>query len=472
MELDKLKKINETIWEISRRDEMLVPGRIYAPERMIKKMDTKVYEQLSNVARLPGIVKYAVAMPDAHWGYGFPIGGVGAFKEENGVISVGGVGFDGGCGVRLYAAPLKAREVDVKELMERIFRKIPAGLGRRGEIRLSQSQLEEVLINGAEAVVHEGYGKKIDLKFIEDRGKMPYADPSAVSKRAIEREKRELGTLGSGNHYLEVQVVDKIFDHQAAKIYGLTEGQLTILIHCGSRALGHQIASDYLKVLGRATQKYRIRIRDRELVCAPIRSPEGKAFFKASMCALNYAYANRQVIGGMVENLLKEVCGFELELVWDLMHNSCRIEEHTVDGEKLKLFVHRKGATRAFGPGRKELPDRYLSIGQPVLIGGTMGTESWVLKGTKVAMQLSFGSGAHGAGRAMSRTKAKKKWRGEKIIRELGKKGIIVKAHSLAGVAEEAPLAYKDVREVVDALDGASIATKVARLKPLGCLKG
>jgi tRNA-splicing ligase RtcB len=472
MKLEKLKKVDQMIWRIPKYGEMNVDGEIIATEKMIREMDDKVYEQLVNVASLPGIERKAVAMPDAHWGYGFPIGGVGAFREEDGIVSVGGVGFDGGCGVRLYSTSLSLKDVNIKLLIDKIYKRIPAGLGSRGEIQLDTSELFEVLVNGAQYVIRKGYGKKDDIDFIEDKGKIDYADPSKVSSTAIQREKKQIGTLGSGNHYLEINYIAQIFNKDVAEIYNLRENQICVLIHCGSRALGHQIATDFLKILGLASKKYNIKIRDRELVCAPLTSKEGKDFLAASACAMNYAYANRQVIGGLVEDLLRNLYSCEVNLVWDLTHNSCRKELHSINGENVYLYVHRKGATRAFGPSRKELPLKYQKTGQPVLIGGSMGTCSWVLRGTEIAEKLCFASAAHGAGRAMSRTQATKRWGGKEIIEELERKGILVRAHDLKGVAEEAPMAYKDVNEVVDVLHETGIAEKVALLKPLACLKG
>lgn len=474
MDPKKFERVSAYEWVIPKQGEMLVPGRIFASEKLIREMDDKVWEQLSNVACLPGIQEAALAMPDAHWGYGFPIGGVAAFSEEEGVVSVGGVGFDGGCGVRALKTDLTLDEVKpkIKELIDELFRIVPAGLGSRGKILLSDAEVRDVLTLGAKWVVEKGYGTEKDLEFIEDRGTIKGAIPEAVSELALKREKKQVGTLGSGNHYLEVNYVDEIYDEEAARKFGLEKNQVMVWIHCGSRALGHQIGTDYLKVLAEASRKYKIPIRDRELVCAPIRSEEGRRYFGAMCCALNYAHANRQVIAHLVrEGFAKVFPKATVETFYEISHNSCKAEKHKIGGKEKIVYVHRKGATRAFGPEREELPSRYRSIGQPVLIGGTMGTFSYILHGTKEGARAFFSS-CHGAGRAMSRTQAKKQWRGEKLIQELMAKGIYVRGHSFSGLAEEAPFAYKPVEEVVDAVHNANIARKVVRLKPIGNIKG
>lgn len=471
----KFKKINDYEWEIPKTGEMLVPGRIFASEILIKDMDEKVWEQVSNVATLPGIQEASIALSDAHWGYGFPIGGVGAFDLDEGVISVGGVGFDVGCGVRTLRTNLKLNQVKgkIKEVVDQLFRDIPAGLGRRGEIQLSDKDVRDVLINGAKWAVEKGYGLKEDLEYIEDNGRVEGADPSKVSDIAIRREKKQIGTLGSGNHYLEVQYVDKIYDKEAAKAFGLEKDQILISIHCGSRALGHQIGSDYLKILADASRKYNIPIRERELVSAPIKSKEGKDYIGALTCGLNYAYCNRQVLSHLVRGSLKRVFpNVKVETFYEVSHNSAKKETHKVDGKSKDLYVHRKGSTRAFGSGMKEIPKAYRDVGQPVIVGGSMGTSSYILHGTQEGMEKSFGSAIHGAGRAMSRKQATKRYNGNQIIRELDKKGVYVRVHSLKGLAEEAPLAYKNVDDVIESVHNAGLAKKVAKLKPIGNIKG
>lgn len=469
----KLRKINDYEWEIKKEGKMNVPGKIFASKKLIDEMDDKVTEQISNVATLPGIQIASLAMADAHWGYGFPIGGVAAFDKETGIVSVGGVGFDGGCGVRALKTDLTLKEVKpkIKELINVLFEIVPAGLGRRGKITMSDSEVNKVLTQGAAWVVSKGYGTKEDLEYIEDNGTIKGALPGAVSDIAMKREKKQVGTLGSGNHYLEVQYVDEIYDAEAAKEFGIEKGQIFVWIHCGSRALGHQIGTDYLKVLAEASRKYKIPIRDRELVCAPINSPEGKKYFGAMCCALNYAHANRQVIAHLVRQGFNKIFPkAKVETFYEISHNSCKVEKHKIGGKIKEVYVHRKGATRAFGPS-SDLPKAYRKIGQPVLIGGTMGTYSYILHGTSEG-EKSFFSACHGAGRAMSRTQAKKQFYGTTLIKELEKKGIYVRAHSMPGLAEEAPGAYKKVDEVVDSIHNANLARKVCRLIPIGNIKG
>jgi len=474
MDIQKFKQINDYEWEIPKTGSMRVPGKIFASRKLIEEMDEKVWEQLSNVATLPGIQKASIAMADAHWGYGFPIGGVAAFDANEGIVSVGGVGFDGGCGVRALKTNLTLGDVQpkIKELIDELFRTVPAGLGSRGKILLSDAEVNEVLREGAKWVVEKGYGTEKDLEFIEDNGSIKGAMPEAVSSLALKREKKQVGTLGSGNHYLEVQYVDEIYDVEVAKKYGLEKNQIFVWIHCGSRALGHQIGTDYLKVLAEASRKYGIPIHERELVCAPINSEEGQRYFGAMCCALNYAHANRQVIAHLVRQGFSRIFpNAEVETFYEISHNSCKAERHNIDGKSKIVYVHRKGATRAFGPEREELPKPYRSVGQPVLIGGTMGTYSYILHGVKEG-ERAFFSSCHGAGRAMSRTAAKKKFWGQTLIKELEAKGIYVRAHSMSGLAEEAPLAYKAVEEVVEAIHNANLARKVARLRPIGNIKG
>ncbi|NPA94547.1 MAG: RtcB family protein [Thermodesulfobacteria bacterium] len=476
MDKGKLKRISSCIWEIPQEGTMRVPGYIFANNDLLTEMDDKVMQQLTNVASLPGIVKGAMAMPDAHWGYGFPIGGVAAFDpDQGGVISVGGVGYDISCGVRCHRLGLKRQRLLPKldELMDELFRSIPAGVGSTGKIKLSASKLDDVLRNGALWAIDKGYGTKDELEYIEERGRIKDADPSKVSKLAKDRQKKQIGTLGSGNHYLEVQYVEKIYDKECASAFGLEEDDVVVSIHCGSRALGHQIGTDYLQILGAAAKKYAIPIRERELVCAPIKSPEGSDYMKAVACGINCALANRQVLGHLARLAVQRVIpSAEFELIYDVSHNTCKVEKHEVGGKMRKLFVHRKGATRAFGPGHRELPKKYKHVGQPIFIGGTMGTCSYILAGTESGEELAWGSACHGAGRSMSRRAALKRWKGKGVINALRKQGIILKAASLRGAAEEAPDAYKDVRKVVEVTHEAGLAKKVALLKPLAVIKG
>ena len=455
---------------------MRVPGLIFADTALLQDMDDKVCEQLGNVACLPGIVKGAMAMPDAHWGYGFPIGGVAAFDPgEGGIISVGGVGYDISCGVRSLSLGISRQEImpRLERLMKELFSEIPAGVGSTGRLRLSMKELDKVLRDGAVWAVGRGYGSPEDLAFIEEHGRLEGADPSKVSEKAKERQLKQVGTLGSGNHYLEVQYVQEIFDAEAAEVFGLKKDHVVISIHCGSRALGHQIGTDYIQILGRASQKYKIPIRERELVCAPINSPEGKDYYRAMACGVNCALANRQVLSHLVRKVLKRVIpGVDCRLIYDVSHNTCKKETHLVDGRPKTLYVHRKGATRAFGPGHGELPDIYRHAGQPVFIGGTMGTCSFILAGTSRGEDLAWSSACHGAGRSMSRRQALKRWKGKNVVSSLKRQGIILMAASMKGAAEEAPDAYKDVRRVVEVTHRAGLARKVAMVKPMAVIKG
>ncbi|MFQ5441295.1 MAG: RtcB family protein [Thermodesulfobacteriota bacterium] len=484
----EVKRISEYLWEVPKRGDMLVPARIYADRETVTPLIeelgrvktggfTPALRQVVNVATLPGIVKASLAMADIHPGYGFAIGGVGAFDMETGVISVAGVGFDINCGVRVLKTPLKRKDVEPKkvDLANQIFRDVPAGVGSRGEILLNEKEIDELLVRGSAFVVERGYGLPEDLEYTEERGAVKGARPGNVSHRAKERQFRQVGTLGSGNHYLEVQYVEEIFDNAAARVYGIEKDGILIAIHCGSRALGHQIGTDYLKTLDAASRKYGIPIRERELVCAPIKSPEGQKYFSAVNAGINCAFANRQAISHLARGALSRVMGIEpseVKLLYDVAHNTCKVETHDVDGAQRELMVHRKGATRAFGPGRAEIPEKYRAVGQPLLVGGTMGTASYILRGTDKGMRDCFGSAVHGAGRAMSRVKAKRTWRGTELIKELEGKGIIIRSRSKSGVAEEAPGAYKDVDRVVDIMHNAGINQKVARLRPLCCVKG
>ena len=484
MEL-KLSKKRDYVWELPKHGEMRVVGRVYGDEKTVKHLHDDVaagkewnaLKQIYNVACLPGIQKASLAMPDVHPGYGFPIGGVAAFTKKEGIVCVGGVGFDAGCNVANIKIPLKKKDIlkKQKQLAEALFKNIPAGLGKKGEISLEWSQLDEVLAKGANVAIALGYGCKDDLHFFEKKGYLKNANPDNVSEVAKKRENRQIGTLGSGNHYLEVQYVDKIYDEVAAEGYGISKDDIIVAIHCGSRALGHQVGTDYLKVLDVASRKYKIPIRERELVCAPIESEEGQKYISAVSAAINYGYANKEVLIHLARKVFSKVYGLDedsLPLLYVISHNSLMEERHKVDGKVEELFVHRKGATRAFGPGNEELPIEYRKIGQPVLVGGTMGTCSYILKGTEIAMEETFASACHGSGRRMSRRQAVKTWRAKDIVDELAKKGIIVKGHDRKGIAEESPNAYKDVNQVVDVMHYSGISTKVAKVKPLISIKG
>jgi tRNA-splicing ligase RtcB (3'-phosphate/5'-hydroxy nucleic acid ligase) len=480
--LNDLKKITDYEWEIPKsfRQDMRVPVRLFATRRILEKvMDDQSLEQAVNAATLPGLAGPVVVMPDMHQGYGFPIGGVAATKFPDGVISPGGIGYDINCGVRLLASQIEMAAVEdrLDELASALDRHCPSGVGTKGTVRLSESELERVMVEGAQWAKKQGFATESDLRRTEDGGRMEGADPSMVSKRARERGRPQLGTLGSGNHFIEVDVVDQVFDTNAAQAMGLQEGNLVVLIHSGSRGFGHQICSDYVSEFQAAVQRYHIHLPDRELVCAPLNSPEGKAYLAAMRCAANYAFTNRQILAHQARQAFEEVLAgvvpdWHLRQVYDIAHNMGKVESHQIEGKRLRVCVHRKGATRAFGPGSQGLPPEYQTIGQPVLVPGSMGTSSWVLVGTEASMQHSYGSSCHGAGRVMSRSKAKKEVRGESLRKDLEGKGIHVRAGSLKGLAEEAPAAYKDVDEVVETVSGAGIARKVARLRPVAVIKG
>ncbi|BCX81183.1 tRNA-splicing ligase RtcB [Methylomarinovum caldicuralii] len=476
MDISKLERIDETCWRIPATGKMRVPVLIYADEDLIRDMDDKVAEQAGNVASLPGIVGACYVMPDAHWGYGFPIGGVAAFDPaEGGVISAGGVGFDISCGVRTLTTGLKREEVEPlkKSLAEALFIHIPAGVGSKGSISLNDAEMDAMLKGGATWAVKQGYGREEDLERIEEHGCMAGADPAQVSKRARERQRREMGTLGSGNHYLEVQVVEEIFNPDVAKVFGLEADEVVVTIHCGSRGLGHQIGSEYLKLMQKAAKEAGIELPDRELACAPIRSPVGQRYLGAMRAGINCALANRQIITHLVRKVFAEFFpDHDLKLIYDVSHNTCKEEEHEVGGKRRRVFVHRKGATRAFGPGHPALPEAFRLVGQPVIIGGSMGTGSYILVGTTESERRSLSSACHGAGRCLSRRQATKTWKGQQVIAELERQGIIVCSPSMRGVAEEAPQAYKPVDAVVRAADKAGLARLVARLRPLVCIKG
>ncbi len=476
----QVNRITDEVWEIpvTEKAGMLVPARIYAMPDILRTMDRGVFDQVTNVACLPGITRYALCMPDGHWGYGFPIGGVAAFDTRSGIISPGGVGYDVNCGMRLIRTELTLEEVRPKleRLMTELFRRVPAGVGASGFVRLNRRSFEGVMMRGARWCIEEGYGWHRDLAHIEEGGCIAGADPSTVSDRAVGRGINQLGTLGSGNHYLEVQVVsnDRVFDPETATALGITgQDQVVVMVHCGSRGFGHQVAGDYLKIFEKAMRRYGITVKDQQLACAPFRSPEGQDYFSAMNCAANTAFANRQVITHQIREAFAAVFGTSaeelgMELVYDVAHNIAKIERYS-EGD---LLVHRKGSTRAFGPGSPDLPQAFQKTGQPVICGGSMETGSYLLVGTDRAVEETFGSTMHGAGRTMSRAQAKKSIRGEQLQQEMKRRGILVKAVSMSGLAEEAGVAYKNISDVVETVDRAGITKKVAELRPIGNIKG
>ncbi len=480
--LQELKKINDYEWEIPKtyRDDMQVPVRIFATKRLLEAvMKDRSLEQAVNSATLPGLVGHVLVMPDMHQGYGFPIGGVAATRYPTGVISPGGIGYDINCGVRLLASQIELGEAQayIDDLASALNHYCPSGVGKKGHLRMSVTELDQVCIQGSQWAKKRGYASEADVRRTEENGRLDGADPDKVSKRAKERGRSQVGTLGAGNHFIEVDLVDQVFDARAAQVMGLAEGNLVVQIHCGSRGFGHQICTDYVRELQGAVRRYGITLPDRELVCAPLDSPEGQDYLAAMRCAANYAFANRQVLAhyarkAFEETLAGKVKNWGLYQVYDIAHNMGKIETHKINGERIKVCVHRKGATRAFGPGFEGLPEEYRPIGQPVLVPGSMGTASWVLVGTEGSMERSFGSSCHGAGRVMSRSKAKKTVWGEDLRKELQSRGIQIRAGSMAGLAEEAPQAYKDVDEVVSTVVGAGIARRVARLVPVAVIKG
>jgi tRNA-splicing ligase RtcB len=482
MELENgLKKVRDCVWEIptSYKKGMRVPGRVYLDEESIKNVEKGALDQVSNVACMPGIQKFSIGLPDIHFGYGFSIGGVAAFSSRNGVISPGGVGFDINCGVRFLKTNLTEGEVKpkIKELVNVLFENVPSGLGSKGKIRLKPGEIDEVLNYGAEWAVENGYGWESDLEHLEEGGRMEDASSDKVSDKAKKRGIPQLGSLGSGNHFLEVQRIDEIFDEETARIYGLDDCEVTVMIHTGSRGCGHQICSDYLRVMDKAAKRYKIELPDRQLACAPVDSPEAQNYFQAMAAGANFAWTNRQMIVHWVRESFEKVFrqtaeNMDMNIIYDVAHNIAKKEVHNIKGRDTEVFVHRKGATRAFGPGRQEVPKEYRKTGQPVLIPGTMGTASYVLHGTETAMEETFGSTAHGAGRKMSRAGAKRIYRGEEVKKLLEKRGIVIKATSMPVVAEEAPGAYKDVDEVVQTAHNAGISMMVARVIPLGVAKG
>ncbi len=477
-------RVSDAVWEIPKdyKPGMLVPARVFATEKLLNSMDDGIFDQITNVACLPGIQKHAYCMPDGHWGYGFPIGGVAAFDLEEGIISPGGIGFDINCGVRLIRTNLTVDEVrpKMKELIDTLFKTVPSGVGRKSDLRLSMADFKELLTNGAKWCVKNNYGWKEDVEYTEENGCLPGANTEKVSEKALRRGIGQVGTLGSGNHYLEIQVVPEggIFNPQIADTFGVNkEGQVAIMVHCGSRGLGHQVATDFLRIFDQSIRKYNIKIMDRQLACAPWTSPEGQDYYAAMACAANMAFANRQVIMHRIREGFSKVFGktpeeMEMSLVYDVAHNIAKVESYVLDDKPRKVLVHRKGSTRSFGPGHPELPSKYRLTGQPVLLGGSMETGSHLLVGTQRAVEESFGSTAHGSGRTMSRTAARKSFRGEQIQRDMADKGIYVRAASMSGLAEEVGKAYKNLSDVVQACEESDISRKVVMLKPIGNIKG
>ncbi|MBI3969852.1 MAG: RtcB family protein [Chloroflexi bacterium] len=477
MDLGRLQQIDEYTWTLRNgAANGRGPVQFFGSAPLLASMDDKVLEQLANVAKLPGLVGAAMAMPDAHWGYGFPVGGVAAFDpEQGGIISAGGVGFDISCGVRCLRTHLQLRDVESRlpRLADALFQAIPAGVGEEGLLKFSPAELDEVLEGGAQWAVRKGFGVPEDLEYVEERGRLAGAAPASVSPLAKKRQRGEMGTLGSGNHYLEVQVVEHICDRGAATAYGLEEGQLAVSIHCGSRGLGHQIGTDYLVSLAKAANRLGVKLPDRELACAPIESPEGQQYLGAMRAGANCALANRQILAHLTREAFHRVLPeAKLEMLYDVSHNICRPERHRVDGQERLLYIHRKGATRSFGPGQPDVPAPYREVGQPVLIGGSMGTASYILAGTAESEARTFSSASHGAGRSMSRRQALKQWQGRELVDELARRGILIRTKSMRGAAEEAPGAYKDVELVAEATERAGLARRVALLRPKVCIKG
>ena len=482
---NQLQQISDTVWELptSYKDGMRVPARIYGTKQVIEQLDEAVYDQITNVATLPGITKHALCMPDGHFGYGFPIGGVAAMDvDQGGVISPGGIGFDINCGMRLVVTNLTYDEVKphIKQLVDKLYKRIPAGVGSRGFVKLSRDEFCDVVEQGSKWCVRNGYGWEDDLAMTEEGGCIEGADASKISDKAVDRGLNQIGTLGSGNHYLEIQVAkpENFFDSAAAEALGITKpNQVVIMFHCGSRGFGHQVATDYLQTFLKVMEsKYGIKILDRELACAPFHSPEGQNYFSAMKCGLNMSFANRQVILHRIREVFSDVFkqspeDLGMEMVYDVAHNTAKLEEHNIDGQARSLLVHRKGATRAFSPGRTDIPERYQQIGQPVIIGGSMETGSYVLAGTPSGEETFF-STAHGSGRTMSRSKARKRWQGKKLQKDLSQKGIYVRSVSNAGLAEEASGAYKNIDQIVAAAEQAGISKRVVRLTPIGNIKG
>jgi tRNA-splicing ligase RtcB len=483
--IEKMQQISDTVWEIptSHKPGMRVPARVYGTEKLVREMDDAVYDQITNVATLPGITGHALCMPDGHFGYGFPIGGVAVMDvDQGGVISPGGIGFDINCGMRLVVTNLTYTEVKphLKQLVDRLYERVPAGVGNTGFVKLSKEEFRKVVQQGTRWCVRNGYGWQEDLELTEESGCIEGADSSIISDKAVDRGHKQIGTLGSGNHYLEIQVAhqENVLDPELARAFGIIiPDQVVVMFHCGSRGFGHQVATDYLQLFLKVMQsKYGIKILDRELACVPFHSPEGRDYFAGMKCGINMSFANRQVILHRIREVFSSVFGRSAEdlgmhMVYDVAHNTAKLERHSVDGEPRQLLVHRKGATRAFGPRMKGLPDRYRETGQPVIIGGSMETGSYLLAGVAGGSQ-TFYTTAHGSGRTMSRTKARKQWRGEKLQREMEARGIYVRSASWAGLAEEAGGAYKDIDDVIEATERAGINKCVARFAPIGNVKG
>ena len=478
---DEVKKVRDNVYEIpgSFNKKMRASGRLYLDDESFDALEEGAIEQIVNVACLPGVQRYSIGLPDIHFGYGFPIGGVAAFSMRNGIVSPGGVGFDINCGVRLIKSNLTIDDVEGKldKLTELLFKNIPSGVGSKGKIRLDENEINDVLDYGAEWAVENGYGWQEDLEYLEENGRIKDADSSIVSDKAKKRGIPQLGSLGSGNHFLEIQIVDEIYNKEVASVFGLEKGMIVIMIHSGSRGCGHQVCSDYLRIMDKAYKNYKINIADRQLACAPLDSKEAQNYLKAMYAAANYAWANRQMMTHWIRETFEEVFDksakdMEMDIVYDVAHNIAKEENHQIYNRREDVIVHRKGATRAFGPGCEEIPEKYREVGQPVLIPGTMGTASYVLHGTDVAMEETFGSTAHGAGRVLSRSKAKKDYDADKITQDLATKGIKIKATSKHVIEEEAPGAYKDVDSVVRISDSTGIAKLVAKVKPLSVCKG
>jgi tRNA-splicing ligase RtcB len=484
MRKQDFRRISDYVWEIPKdhRKDMRVPARLYASEKLLEAVldeDDKSIEQLVNTATLPGLVRYALAMPDIHQGYGFPIGGVIASRTRDGIISPGGVGYDINCGVRVLTSDIPFSEAEplLGDLATALYRNCPSGVGKGGHFKLNSKQFDRLLREGSQWALKEGFAVPEDIERTEEQGRLDAADPKHVSKRARQRGMGQVGTLGAGNHFIEVDRIEEIFDLEAAQRMGLTEGNLAVQIHCGSRGFGHQVCTDYVREFQSAIKKYNISLPDRQLICVPFHAPEGKAYFAAMCAAANYAFANRQVLAHYARRSFEQTFAghlenWELRQVYDIAHNMAKVERHAVNGETAEVVVHRKGATRAFGPGFEGLPAAYKPIGQPVLVPGSMGTSSWILAGTETSMAETFGSTCHGAGRVMSRSQAKRTVWGEDLMKRLEASGIHVRAGSMPGLAEEAPQAYKDVDMVVEAVSGAGIARKVARLVPVAVIKG
>ena len=475
--LSSITNLSELVYEVpvGTVSGMHVPGRFFLSPHLSKTLESGAVRQLAHVATLPGIVNYSLAMPDIHWGYGFPIGGVAAFSMDTGVVSPGGVGFDINCGVRLVTTPLTVSDLNVRQIIDKMYKAIPVGVGAKSPRKLKKEELSEILLTGAAWAINEGYGLSEDGIYSEEKGCMKDACLEDVSEKAFARGLNQTGTLGSGNHFLELQVVSEIFDADAAQAYGVCEGQVCVMIHSGSRGLGHQICTDHIAALEKASKKYKIPLADRQLACAPIHSPEGEAYYEAMAAAANYAWANRQMMTHLTRCVLADVCDIEydeMKLVYDVAHNVAKREQHLVNGEQQKVCVHRKGATRAFGPNCPDIPAKYASIGQPVIIPGSMGTSSFLLKGTAYAMEHTFGSTCHGAGRVLSRSAAKRTFTGKEVSSSLLKQGIVVKAPNQDAISEEAPGVYKSASEVVSVVDTLGISCKVASLRPLGVIKG